>query len=122
MLVAVCGKLIQAYIQSKIACDAFTNQMGHPKFGVASTLLIEMIPGVNYQNIPNTLNSLKEHCSAKRLDNTTVQDLLSLQNQFMNECVLGIIILYRASEMIQTLTQCVYGFENTKAKAIEFEN
>ena len=38
-------------------------RMGDPFSGPASTLLMEFIPGVNYQNIANILNAVKSPCA-----------------------------------------------------------
>ena len=98
-----------------------TIRMGDPNSGAASTLLIELIPGVNYQNIHNILNTMESPCSAKRLDKTTVQDLLSLATSDRErECIR--YTLYKASGITQTQARCVYGFENMNARAIEVEN
>ena len=96
--------------------------MGDPNSGAASTMLIELIPGVNYQNIHNILNSMESPYSAKRLDKTTVQDLLSLatSDRERESCIR--YTLYKASGITQTQARCVYGFENMNARTIEVEN
>ena len=96
-------------------------RMGDPSSGVSSTLLMEFIPGVNYQNIANILNTVKLPGSKdKRLDKTSVQKLLGLATSDRErECIR--YALFKASGMTQTQARREYGFENMDARAIEVE-
>ena len=96
-------------------------RMGDPFSGAASTLLMEFIPGVNYQNIANILNAVKSPCAKdKRLDKASVQKLLGLATSDRErEC--SRYALFKASGMTQTQARREYGFENMDARATEVE-
>ena len=98
-----------------------TVRLGDPSSGVASTLLMEFIRGVDYQNIASILNKVKSPgAKNNRLDKTSVQKLLGLATSDRDrECIR--YALFKASAMTQTWARREYGFENMDARAIEVE-
>ena len=96
-------------------------RIGDPSSGVASTVLMEFFPGVNYQNIANILNAMKSSGTCnKKLDKTSVQKLLGLATSDRErECIR--YALFKGSGMTQTQARREYGFENMDARALEVE-
>ena len=84
-------------------------RMGDLSSGVASTLLMEFIPDVNYQYIANILNAVKSpYAENKRLDKASVKKLLGLAtSDYERECIR--YALFKASGMTQTQAQHKYG-------------
>jgi hypothetical protein len=50
-------------------------RMDNPSCGVSTTLM-ELVPGVNYQNVSKVLNAMKSPCNASK--GSSVQDLLKI--------------------------------------------
>ena len=99
-------------------------RIGDARSGVSSTLLFELVPGVDYCNISRILNNTKSSSqgsnAVKRPDKAKVQELLSFGSSDRERQLIK-YALYTSSGMTQTQARREYDFENMNAKVIEVE-